>query len=49
METSFESATEPANAAQNGPDRDENRTMHEIKNLIADVEDLVARIGEFEG
>jgi ElaB/YqjD/DUF883 family membrane-anchored ribosome-binding protein len=43
METTFESV-EPANASESGPSHDENRTVHEIKNLIADVEDLVARI-----
>ena len=43
METTFESV-EPANASGSGPSHDENRTVHEIKNLIADVEDLVARI-----
>ena len=48
METPFNSAAEPANASQSGPDHDENRTVHEIKNLIADVEDLVARIGNLK-
>jgi len=48
METPFNSPAEPANASQSGPDHDANRTVHEIKNLIADVEDLVARIGNFK-
>jgi ElaB/YqjD/DUF883 family membrane-anchored ribosome-binding protein len=44
METIFESAAGPANASGSGPSHDENRTVSEIKNLIADVEDLLARI-----
>ncbi len=47
METIFESA-DPANASGSGRGRDEDRTVHEIKNLIADVEDLVARIGNLK-
>ncbi|HLN48371.1 MAG TPA: DUF883 family protein [Steroidobacteraceae bacterium] len=39
METNFEPAAGPA---------DENRTVNEIKNLIADVEDLLARIANFK-
>jgi len=39
METPFEPA--PGQA-------DENRTMNEIKNLIADVEDLLARMANFK-
>jgi ElaB/YqjD/DUF883 family membrane-anchored ribosome-binding protein len=30
------------------PGADENQTVHEIKNLIADVEDLVARIANLK-
>ncbi|HEY4975491.1 MAG TPA: DUF883 family protein [Steroidobacteraceae bacterium] len=47
METPFESA-EAAHASGSGPGRDENRTVHEIRNLIADVEDLIARIANLK-
>jgi len=48
METIFESAAGPANASGSGPSHDESRTVSEIKNLIADVEDLLARIAPFK-
>jgi ElaB/YqjD/DUF883 family membrane-anchored ribosome-binding protein len=48
METSFKPAAEPQNASPSGPGPDENPALHEIKNLIADVEDLVARIANLK-
>jgi ElaB/YqjD/DUF883 family membrane-anchored ribosome-binding protein len=48
METIFESAAEPANASGSGASHDENRMVNEIKDLIADVEDLLARIANFK-
>jgi ElaB/YqjD/DUF883 family membrane-anchored ribosome-binding protein len=48
MGTTFESAAEHANAPGSRANHDAYGTVNEIKSLIADVEDLVARIADLK-